>query len=218
MYRAERGAAGSARRRQTGDHFPSQAAAAGTAGGRARYRVAATPPPGFRMQRRNNFYRIDDPANNLYRWASSGHWSNYDEAEAGNVQLPDPLRLANGQRVTDAKTWFEKRRPEIVRLYETEIYGKVPANAPRVKWEVTKTENNGATITREVLGRIGDAPAPPLEIAPAPGGRGGPIGPPAIRISLTLAGQRQGKGSGDFRRWRERTARRFWIGAGDMGA
>jgi hypothetical protein len=34
--------------------------------------------------------------------------------------------------VTDAKTWFEKRRPEIVRPYETEIYGKVPGNAPRV--------------------------------------------------------------------------------------
>src|SRR6185436_16373054 len=105
-----------------------------------------TAPPGFRMQRRNNFYKIDDPANNLYRWASSGHWSNYDESEVGAFQLPDPLRLANGQRVTDAKTWFEKRRPEIVRLYETEVYGKVPANAPKVRWEVTRTENNGKTI------------------------------------------------------------------------
>ncbi|HZS49522.1 MAG TPA: hypothetical protein VFA54_01575, partial [Bryobacterales bacterium] len=40
---------------------------------------------------------------------------NYEEALAGTYQLPDPLRLADGKPVRDAKTWFEKRRPEIVR-------------------------------------------------------------------------------------------------------
>ena len=40
---------------------------------------------------------------------------NYDEAKVGTYTLPDPLVLANGKPVKDAKTWNEKRRPEIVR-------------------------------------------------------------------------------------------------------
>ena len=38
---------------------------------------------------------------------------NYDEAKVGTYTLPDPLVLANGKRVKDAKTWWTKRRPEI---------------------------------------------------------------------------------------------------------
>src|SRR5437870_610874 len=41
---------------------------------------------------------------------------NYDDAQAGTYTLPDPLLLANGKPVRDAKTWNQKRRPKIVRL------------------------------------------------------------------------------------------------------
>ena len=41
---------------------------------------------------------------------------NYDEAKVGSYALPDPLVLQDGKPVRDAKTWYEKRRPEIVRL------------------------------------------------------------------------------------------------------
>ena len=135
-----------------------------------------TPPAGFTMQRRNNFYKIGDDTKSLYRWASSGHWSNYDEALVKVGKLPDPLVLASGKPVTNAKTWMEQRRAEIIKLYETEIYGKVPANAPSVKWEVTMNETAGATITKEVVGHIGDAAAGPV-----------------IRISLTLPANAKGK-------------------------
>jgi hypothetical protein len=147
-----------------------------------------TPPAGFTMQRRNNFYKVGDASRSLYRWASNGHWSNYDETEAGNYTLPDPLVLANGQPVKDAETWFKQRRPEIIKLYETEIFGRVPANAPKVTWEVTNTANNGTTITKTIAGRIGNAPAPGAGGAGAgkagKAGRGG--GPPSITINLTL--------------------------------
>ena len=43
---------------------------------------------------------------------------NYDEALVGNYTLPDLLVLANGKPVRDAKTWNEKRRPEIVHLLD----------------------------------------------------------------------------------------------------
>ena len=35
----------------------------------------------------------------------------YDEAKVPKFFLPDPLFCANGEKVTDAKTWTGKRRP-----------------------------------------------------------------------------------------------------------
>jgi hypothetical protein len=52
---------------------------------------------------------------------------NYDEANVGTYTLPDPLTLQNGKKVTDTKTWIEKRRPEIVKLFEENQFGKAPA-------------------------------------------------------------------------------------------
>ena len=51
---------------------------------------------------------------------------NYTEANSGTYTLPDPLKLKNGQPVKDAKTWFEKRRPEIWRLIEENWFGRSP--------------------------------------------------------------------------------------------
>ena len=146
-----------------------------------------TPPPGFTMQRRNNFYKKDAagktvPGTDLYRWASSGHWTNYDEAEAGDYKLPDPLLLGNGKPVQDAETWFKQRRPEIVKLVEADFYGRVPDNAPKVVWEVTSNINDGKTIKKTIIGRLVAVDGVPAPAAGAKGGKGGNT----ITITLTL--------------------------------
>jgi hypothetical protein len=61
---------------------------------------------------------------------------NYDEAKVGTYTLPDPLKLNNGKPVRDAKTWNEKRRPEIVRMFETQQYGKAPGRPADESFEV----------------------------------------------------------------------------------
>lgn len=61
---------------------------------------------------------------------------NYDEALTGTYKLPDPLVLANGKPVRDAKTWTEKRRPEIVRLFEENQYGRTPGRPAGMSFEV----------------------------------------------------------------------------------
>ncbi|HMG02765.1 MAG TPA: hypothetical protein VK596_06505, partial [Edaphobacter sp.] len=51
---------------------------------------------------------------------------NYDEAKVGTYTLPDALVLNDGKPVKDAKTWWKKRRPEIVSMFEAEQYGRAP--------------------------------------------------------------------------------------------
>ena len=61
--------------------------------------------------------------------------TNYDEARANPYPLTDPLRSDDGHRVTDAKTWWQLRRPEIARHFLTEMYGQIPVDTPRITWE-----------------------------------------------------------------------------------
>jgi len=67
---------------------------------------------------------------------------NYDEANVPAYTLPDPLQMANGARVLDAQTWFEQRRPEILHLFETEVYGKMPDRTGEEYAEVTAIDKN----------------------------------------------------------------------------
>jgi hypothetical protein len=78
--------------------------------------------------------------------------ANYDETKVPVYQLPDPLDL-NGSRVTSPVVWREKRRPEIVRLFETEVYGKSPGKPSGLSFEVrstTKDVLDGKAIRKEV--------------------------------------------------------------------
>lgn len=61
---------------------------------------------------------------------------NYTEANVPEYSLPDPLTLENGEPVKDAKTWFEKRRPEIVKLFEENQFGRALGNPGDVTFEV----------------------------------------------------------------------------------
>jgi hypothetical protein len=58
---------------------------------------------------------------------SAGFPVNYEEDSVGSYTLPDLFTLSNGKKITDAKTWTEKRRPELLKLFETIQYGKMPS-------------------------------------------------------------------------------------------
>ena len=69
--------------------------------------------------------------------------ANYDEARANPYpQLPDPLLLNDGRRVTSARMWWRERRPQIVADFERYVYGRVPRGVPPVAWHVTATERD----------------------------------------------------------------------------
>jgi len=98
----------------------------------------------------------DVPGHTIVR-SGWGNWSNYDPAKADRGQLPDALRLENGEKVTDAKTWWKRRRPEILKEFQMEIYGKIPKKTPRITWEITKKDDkalDGTAVMKQIVGHI----------------------------------------------------------------
>jgi len=61
---------------------------------------------------------------------------NYDESKAGEYTLPDPLMMSDGRKVADAAAWKEKRRPEILRLFEEHVYGRSPGRPKEMSFKV----------------------------------------------------------------------------------
>src|SRR4051812_14074494 len=51
---------------------------------------------------------------------------NYDEAKVLPYTLPDPLVCLDGSAVPDAATWKSKRRPEVLSVFRSQMYGRVP--------------------------------------------------------------------------------------------
>jgi len=100
---------------------------------------------------------------------NSPYYANYDEAKANPFpNLPDPLTLKNGKKVTKAADWWNQRRPEIVEDFDREIYGRGPKNTPHVKWEVTNSVNgtNGdfAIVTKTLVGTVDNSKDPDIEV------------------------------------------------------
>jgi hypothetical protein len=110
--------------------------------------------------------------------------ANSDESRVPAYTLPDPLLLKSGARVTSARHWWEARRPEIVEDFDREVYGRVPANVPAVKWEVASTtlEMNGdhPVVVKKLVGHVDNSAYPQLEVnldltLTTPADAGGPV-------------------------------------------
>jgi hypothetical protein len=87
--------------------------------------------------------------------------TNYDEARVGALSLPDPLVLQNGARVESASDWIEKRRPEILRLFEEHVYGRPPERWGRVEFSLENTRIDaldGTAVRKLIRVTLADQP------------------------------------------------------------
>ena len=93
---------------------------------------------------------------------------NYDEDKIPPYTLPDALTLASGQKVSDAKTWIVKRRPEILELFQTHVYGRSPGRPAKMLFEVTAMDKKalGGKATRKEVAVYftGDKQGPKMDI------------------------------------------------------
>ena len=70
----------------------------------------------------------------------------FEEATANDWMptMPDALKMKDGTKVTTPEQWRTKRRAEILEDFEREVYGRIPANVPKVTWEVTERHEGNA--------------------------------------------------------------------------
>jgi len=95
--------------------------------------------------------------------------ANYDEAKANPFpDIPDPLKTNNGQKVTSAKIWWDQRRPELVDMFEKYVYGRVPANIPKVAWTVRATDHEiiafTPVIAKDLIGTVDNSSYPAITL------------------------------------------------------
>jgi hypothetical protein len=128
---------------------------------------------------------------------TSPHPVNYDESKANVYRntLPDPLIMNDGTRVSTPDQWWHKRRPEIVELFDREMYGRTPARLPSVKWELVSTthDKNGDVpiVTKKLLGHVDNSADPDIKIdieleLSTPADAKGPV-PVIVELGLSKA-------------------------------
>ena len=148
--------------------------------------------------------------------------ANYDEAKANPYpELPDPLTLNNGAKVTTPDAWWKQRRPEIVEMFDREIYGRTPKSTPKVTWEIAGITNRVLTnatssfrvVEKKLLGHVDNSSYTNISVniqllltlpadAPAPS--------PVIML-LTFGGGRGGRFGGDaFLTWQASVLSNGW--------
>jgi len=76
---------------------------------------------------------------------------NYDEAQVGTYTLPDPLTFSNGAKVRNPQDWYEKRRPQILKLFEDNMHGHRPGRPAAMQFEVF--EKNGSAFDGKAIRR-----------------------------------------------------------------
>lgn len=76
-----------------------------------------------------------------------------EESQVPEYKLPDVLTCQNGRKVKSEKAWLKKRRPEILKLFADEVYGKVPGiiEISEVKvWESNNDALNGLARRKQL--------------------------------------------------------------------
>jgi hypothetical protein len=124
---------------------------------------------------------------------------NYTESRVGTYALPDPLKPDNGQAVKDAKTWTQQRRPQLLKYYESQIYGRVPATAPKVTWQVVRNDASalgGVAILKELAGHMGGPDGPPIAVSLYTPAKAAKPVPTLISISFNFPAGGRGRGRG----------------------
>ncbi|HUU10770.1 MAG TPA: acetylxylan esterase [Phycisphaerae bacterium] len=91
----------------------------------------------------------------------------YDEANVPAYTLPEALRMADDTPVADADAW-RGRRAEVLRLFETEMYGRAPGRPEKMTFKVfdeARDALQGKAVRKQVsIFLTGDEAGPRLDL------------------------------------------------------
>ena len=77
-----------------------------------------------------------------YSYVSAQFVPNYDESKVPEFSLPEVLITNSGKKVTTVEEWEQVRRPEILSLFENEVYGKIPETEVDVSYKVIESKQD----------------------------------------------------------------------------
>ncbi|MFC4874021.1 alpha/beta hydrolase family protein [Negadavirga shengliensis] len=86
-------------------------------------------------------------------FAQSPDGFNYDESRISAYSLPDLFVSLQGQPISSIHQWEFTRRPEILRLFENEVYGQVPRDLDHIAFKLVSEDKkavDGAAHLKEV--------------------------------------------------------------------
>jgi len=92
--------------------------------------------------------------------------ANYDESLVPTYELPDPLVCTDGTPVLDANTWQQKRRPEILSLFATQVFGSMPGPLQDTRFTVFEEGEAlaGKAIRRQVSAHFAGDDGPRMDL------------------------------------------------------
>ena len=78
---------------------------------------------------------------------------NYDESKVHPYTLPEVLKTEDGDIIDDKLSWEKERRPEVLTLFENNVYGQMPQVYDSINFSLTNEEvaMNGKGHLKEVL-------------------------------------------------------------------
>lgn len=114
-------------------------------------------PPYLEQERVTNAQRCAHAANlrpyETSRIEQDTLYYNNNPKQIPPYTLPDPLVMLDGSEVTTPEQWYGNRRPELLGLFETEMFGKDPGRVPTLYTRVESEAEpafDGKAIRHEV--------------------------------------------------------------------
>lgn len=95
------------------------------------------------------------------------------------AELPDPLVMFDGRKVTTPEQWTKDRRPELKALFQHYMYGYLPPKPEKLAFRIEREDKQyfgGKATKREVTISYGPEATPPLHVLlVVPNRRTGPV-------------------------------------------
>jgi hypothetical protein len=99
-------------------------------------------------------------------WMARADYPTVDKLPA-SPDLPDPLVMLDGTRITTEKAWVDKRRPELKGLFQHYMYGNMPPRPDKVDFKVERVDPKalgGKATLKEVTVSFGPAGTPKIHL------------------------------------------------------
>lgn len=143
--------------------------------------------------------------------------ANADESKVQSYTLPEPLIFEEGSAVETEADW-QKRREEIVELFDREMVGRMPENIPSVNWEIKSRRDtligDYPAAVKELIGHVDNSSYPKVEVnidltLVTPGSADKPV-PVIVEFGWNLPPGVSFPRSTDGSTWKEKLLEKGW--------